>query len=99
MENLKQLTVTELQQLIKDCQTEIESREAAGNGFFKEYCINGKAYHPATYKQYEYAESLCKKTGSKIETTGSQVIKRMEMDDMSEAIDLMKEGKRIRIYQ
>ena len=97
MKNLTELTLEELQTLIANAKNEISLREAKGNGFDAEFSRSSKAYHPCTYKQVQYAESLASKTGSKIEPTTSQLIKYFEMDDMSEAIDLMKQGKRIRI--
>ena len=63
----------------------------------KEFSRKMKAYHPCTYKQIEYAHSLASKTDSEIAPNNSQLLKYFEMADMSEAIDLMKEGKRIRI--
>lgn len=93
------MTVEQLVELKSEIENELTLRESQGKGFYKEFRLEGKAYHPATYKQYQFAESLAKKTDSVIEETVSQICKRMEMDDMSEAIDLMKEGKRIRIYQ
>lgn len=98
MKNLTELTLEELQTLIADVQKEISNREAKGKGFDAEFSRSSKAYHPCTYKQLQYAEGLAKKTGSIIEPTTSQMIKYFEMDDMSEAIEAMKEGKRIRIY-
>lgn len=97
MRNSTELTLEELQTLIADAQNEISLREAKGNGFDAEFSRSSKAYHPCTYKQVQYAESLAGKTGSKIEPTTSQLIKYFEMDEMGEAIDLMKQGKRIRI--
>lgn len=98
--NLQLLTLAELIEMKANIETEITYREAAGNGFDKEFSVtsNGKAFHPATYKQFEFAESLAKKTDSVIATTGSQIVKRMGMDEMSEAIGLMRAGKRIKIY-
>lgn len=93
------MNVEQLIELKQQIENELLLRESEGNGFHKEFQISGKAYQPTTYKQYQFAESLAKKTDSVIEETPSQICKRMEMDDMSEAIDLMKEGKRIRIYQ
>lgn len=97
--NIKEMTVEQLVALKSEIENELVLRESQGAGFYKEFRLEGKAYRPATYKQYQFAESLAKKTDSVIEETGSQICKRMEMDDMSEAIELMKEGKRIRIYQ
>lgn len=98
MPNLKTLTVEQLQNLIKEATEEIALRESQGSGFYKEFSVGGKkAYTPATYKQLQYAESLANKTGSEIKVTTSQIIKYFEMEEMSEAIDLMKEGKRISI--
>lgn len=95
--NLKELSTEQLQDLIAAAQEEISLREAAGNGFYKEFFRGSKAYRGATYKQIEFAESLAKKTGSIIEPNKSQLMKYFESEEMSEAIDLMKEGKRIRI--
>ena len=74
-------------------------------GFYKEFYILDRDYFynsfqfRATYYQYLFAESLAKKTGSVIEVTQSQICECMDRDEMREAIELMKEGKRIRIYQ
>lgn len=97
MKNLKEMSVEEIQTLIADAQNEINLREAAGNGFYKEFSRGAKAYKGATYKQIQYAENLAKKTGSIIEPTCSQLMKYFDIEDMGEAIDLMNEGKRIRI--
>jgi hypothetical protein len=97
MKSLKEMSIEELHTLIADAQNEIGLREAAGNGFYKEFSRGRKAYRPCTYKQVQFAESLASKTGSVIEPNVSQLIKYLEMDEMSEAIDLMKEGKRIKI--
>lgn len=95
----KEMTVEQLIELKAQIEEELNLRESQGTGFYKEFCLEGKAYRPASHKQYLFAESLAKKTDSVIEVSTSQICKRMEMDDMSEAIELMKEGKRIRIYQ
>lgn len=98
MKKVQEMTNEELQQLLADVKKEIENREAKGNGFDREFFLDGKAYRPATYEQFKFAQHLADKTGSKIDATGSQIIKRMERDDMSDAIELMKDGKKIRIY-
>lgn len=46
--------------------------------------------------QIKYAEKLAYKTGSKLPTT-SQMLKYCEADVMSEMIDAMKEGKKIKL--
>lgn len=98
MKKISEMTNEELQQLLADVKKEIESREAKGNGFDAEYSLSGKAYRAATHKQCHFAQVLADKTGSSIEVSGSQIVRRMEMEDISEAIDLMRDGKRIRIY-
>ncbi|MDD5358532.1 MAG: hypothetical protein PHX80_05255 [Candidatus Nanoarchaeia archaeon] len=97
MKTLKEMTIEELTQLINDAKNEITLRESAGNGFYKEFSTGAKAYKGATYKQIKYAESLASKTDSKIEPTTSQLMKYFDIEEMGEAIDLMQEGKRIRI--
>jgi hypothetical protein len=97
MQNLSEFTITELQDLIQNAKNEIALREAAGNGFDAEFCRVSKAYYPCTRRQIDYAESLAKKTGSVIEPSISQLMKYFEGEEMSEAIELMKAGKRIKI--
>lgn len=81
------------------------ARESQGNGFYKEFYITDADYFynsfqfRATYYQYLFAKVLAKTTGSVIEAKQSQICKCMDRDEMREAIELMKEGKRIRIYQ
>lgn len=53
----------------------------------------GKAHKPCTYKQVEYAISL----GLEIGVSTSQVIKRLERAEMSEIIDRLKSGEKIKI--
>ena len=97
MKNVAEMTIEELQTLIASAQDEIAKRDAAGNGFDKEFSTGSKAYRPCTYKQIQFAESLSSKTGSVIKPNNSQLMKYFEAEDMSEAIDLMKSGKRIKI--
>ena len=95
---LSEMTIEQLQQLIADAQNEITAKDAAGKGFYKKFSVSSqKAYSPATYKQIQYAELLETKTGSEIAASHSQLLKYFNSEDMSEAIELMKEGKRIRI--
>jgi hypothetical protein len=96
--NLSELTIQELNDLAAAIANEITSRNAQNNGFDRVWKLEGKAIYGCTKKQIAYAESLAKKTGSSIAATTSQMMLRLESDEMSEAIDLMKEGKRIRIY-
>jgi hypothetical protein len=56
-----------------------------------------KVYKGASPKQIALAEDLAKKTNSSIKPTKSQVMKYMDIGEMSEAIDLMMKGKRIKI--
>ena|ERR1700722_3349413 len=98
MEDLKNMSVETLVALKMQIDEELCMRESAGKGYYKTFDVGGsKAYKPCTYKQLQYAERLCKETGSEIATTNSQMLKYFEMEDMSEAIDLMKDGKRIYI--
>jgi len=97
-QSIKNFTIEQLVELQEVINEELKLREAAGTGYFKMYELKEKAYYPCTYKQIQYAESLAKKTDSKIEPTKSQLLKKFEMEEMSEAIDLMKDGKRIKIF-
>lgn len=99
MTNLQTLTLEQLTRLKADVQSEIDSREAEGNGFDKEFELDGKAYRAATKRQADLAFHLAKKTGSEISVSISQICLRMDVSDMSDAIELMSQGKRIRIYQ
>lgn len=56
-----------------------------------------KASRNASEKQLAYARSLAKATGSIIDASTASILKGMEASEMSEAIDLMKSGKAIRI--
>jgi hypothetical protein len=85
-EELKNLNDEQLQQLLADVQSEIESRKQVL--VFK---LEGKALKPASYAQIKFAEKL----GIEIKTSASQILKRMEMFDMSRAIKAAKSGKRV----
>ncbi len=50
-----------------------------------------KATNPATYKQVKYLSDLAEE----INTSTSQMMKRLEMDEVSEAIDAAKNGAKI----
>ena len=52
-----------------------------------------KTSNPCTYAQVEYASSL----GLEFKVSTSQVMKRMDKYDMSEIIDKLKNGEKIRI--
>lgn len=93
MKDLNGMTVEELKQLINNAQDEISSR----TGFDAEFEVSGKAINPCTYKQIQFAQKLASETGSEILINNSQLQKRFEMSDMSEAIDLMKDGNKIKI--
>lgn len=93
MRNYEDMTVDELKQLINEIENEINSR----TGFDAEFNVGSKAYKGCTYKQIQLAEKLARDTGSKILVNHSKLQKKFEMDEMSEAIDMMKEGKIIKI--
>lgn len=94
MIDLKKHTIEELQVLLEQVKSEISNRWE----FDKEFKLSQtKAYKGPSRAQIEFAEHLGKKTDSKIIPTMSQIMKYFEKEDMSEAIDLMKSGKRIKI--
>lgn len=67
--------------------------------FDKEFKLRiKKAYRGASASQLALAENLAEKTSSVIVPTKSQVYKYMDIEAMSEAITLMKAGKRIKIH-
>jgi hypothetical protein len=94
MIDLYKLSIEQLQDLQEQILIEIASR----NGFDAEFALSNKAvFKGPSFRQIEYAESLAKKTNSIIKPTKSQITKYMDIEEMGKAIDLMKEGKRIRI--
>ena len=61
---------------------------------FELECGGKKAFKPATYKQIEYLKSFNNVT---ISTSSSQIMKRLNSFELSEAIDAAKEGKKVYI--
>lgn len=86
LEDLKTMTGEELQSVINTAQEILDSKKEATI-----FTISGKALKAASYPQVQLFEKL----GGKSETSNSQILKRMEMSDMSEAIDLLKSGKKV----
>lgn len=64
--------------------------------FQQEFDLESAKMNEVTMAQIKYAEKLAYKTGSKLPTT-SQMLKYCEADVMSEMIDAMKEGKKIKL--
>ena len=91
MKELNEMTKLELQDLRKQIDAMIEAKENSDNTIH--YELSGKASYPVTYKQIQYFESL----GGVIKTTNSQVLKRMEKQEMSSAIDDLKAGYEVEI--
>jgi hypothetical protein len=91
MKELNEMTKLELQDLRKQIDAMIEAKENSDNTI--RYELSGKASYPVTYKQIQYFESL----GGVIKTTNSQVLKRMEKQEMSSAIDDLKAGYEVEI--
>lgn len=54
--------------------------------------VSTKAYRGATYKQIEYLKSF---KNTEIYASSSQIMKRIEMSEMSEAIDFAKAGGKV----
>lgn len=86
LDELKTMSVEELENLISTAQTILNSKKE--EVIFE---LSGKALHPASYKQIQFFEKL----GGINETSSSQILKRMEMHDMSEAIDALQSGKKV----
>jgi hypothetical protein len=90
MKQLKEMTSDELRKLKAQIENELESRSEEEKTEIV-YTLSGKALKPASYKQVQLFEKL----GGVIDCPTSQVTKRMEMSDMSEAIDLIKDGESV----
>ena len=54
--------------------------------------VQSKAYRGATYKQIEYLKSF---KDTEIHASSSQIMKRIESSEMSEAIDFAKNGGKV----
>lgn len=96
MLDLTKLTIPELEQLADEITKELKSRQPGS--FDKEVQLSGKAFYPCTYEQIKLATYLADQNGSRIEVNNSQLMKRLEKSEMSKIIDLLKAGKKIRIY-
>lgn len=86
LDELNTMSVEELENLISTAQEILKGKK--DEVIFE---LSGKALHPASFKQVQFFEKL----GGINETTSSQIMKRMEMHDMSEAIDDLQAGKRV----
>jgi hypothetical protein len=54
--------------------------------------VQSKAFRGATYKQIEFLKSF---KDTEIHTSSSQIMKRIEISEMSEAIDFAKAGGKV----
>lgn len=84
---LENMSNEEIHELIAVAQKELDSRDTP-----VEYVLQGKATYPCTYKQFQYLENF---DNVEIQTTTSQVMKRMNVETMSKAIDKAKTGKKV----
>lgn len=97
MIELDKMEISDLINLKAKIESEILRREANNKGFDLIIEIGGKPINPCTYNQYKFIKDLSDKTSSKIEPVVSQITKRMSYDQVNEAIDAMRNGKRILI--
>jgi hypothetical protein len=54
--------------------------------------VQSKAYRGATYKQIEYLKSF---ENVEVHASSSQIMKRIEMKEMSDAIEAAKAGQKV----
>lgn len=62
------------------------------NEFILSTNVSKKAYKGATYKQLEYLRSF---DNVEIHASASQIMKRIELSEMSEAINAAKSGRKV----
>jgi hypothetical protein len=86
LDELKTMSAEELETLIATAQEVLNSKKEE-----VVYVLSGKALNPASYKQIQFFGKL----GGINKTSSSQILKRMEMHDMSEAIDALQSGKKV----
>lgn len=94
MFDLKKMSVSELEQLQTLVSEELSSRKV--DRFEVDITLSKKARYPCSYEQIKYARHLAEKNGSVIEANDSRM-QKSEKEQMSQVIDALKNGKKIRI--
>jgi len=89
------MSVSQLEQLKTLVSEELSSRKI--DRFEVDITLSRKARYPCTYEQLKYAKHLAEKNGSVIEGSDSRIQKYLEKEQMSQVIEALKYGKKIRI--